>query len=171
MTAGFAVSALTVLVVLVAMAGEAALSARNARLLRAQGAVEPVDDVYNTMRWAYPASFIAMALEGAVTGASSPAVLVSGIAVFSASKALKLWAIATLGVRWTYRVLALSGAPLIACGPYAFMRHPNYLAVLGELLGIALIVGAPATGVVALLGFAALLRRRIAIEDRALGRE
>jgi len=51
------------------------------------------------------------------------------------------------------------------------MRHPNYLAVLGEILGVALIVWARATGALALAGFGALMWRRIAIEDRALGRQ
>jgi uncharacterized protein (TIGR03382 family) len=50
------------------------------------------------------------------------------------------------------------------------MRHPNYLAVCGEIVGVALTVGAPFTGVAALLGVGWLLRRRIAAEDRALGR-
>ena len=56
-------------------------------------------------------------------------------------------------------------------GPYRFIRHPNYVAVVGELLGFALVVWAPITGVVALVGFGALMWRRIAIEDRALGRQ
>jgi isoprenylcysteine carboxyl methyltransferase (ICMT) family protein YpbQ len=51
------------------------------------------------------------------------------------------------------------------------MRHPNYLAVLGEILGVALTVWAPVSGLLGLAGFGALMRRRIAIEDRALGRQ
>ena len=50
------------------------------------------------------------------------------------------------------------------------MRHPNYLAVCGEIAGVALIVGAPFTGVASLAGFGWLMLRRIAVEDRALGR-
>jgi isoprenylcysteine carboxyl methyltransferase (ICMT) family protein YpbQ len=51
------------------------------------------------------------------------------------------------------------------------MRHPNYVAVAGEIVGVALTVWAPVTGALSLLGFGTLLRRRIAIEDRALGRQ
>jgi methyltransferase len=85
------------------------------------------------------------------------------------SKSLKAWAIASLGYRWTYRVFVLPGAPLVSHGPYAFLRHPNYVAVLGELVSMALLVGARLTGPVSLLFFGFLLRRRIAAEERALG--
>src|SRR5262245_35530936 len=122
------------LAVLLVMAGEAALSAYNERVLRAQGAREPQDDVYRTMRWAYPACFVAMALEGALTGPAPPDVLAAGFAVFGISKALKMWAISTLGVRWTFRVLVPPQGALVARGPYAFIRHPNYVAVIGELI-------------------------------------
>jgi methyltransferase len=171
MTPSIVIAVLTLLGVMLFMAGEAWLSARNERMLRMRGAVEPVRDVYDTMRWAYPASFVAMALEGALIGPSPSAGFVAGLAVLGLSKALKIWAISTLGVRWTYKVFILPDAPLIARGPYAFMRHPNYLAVVGELIGMALTVGAPRIGIVALLGFGTLLRRRITLEDRALGRK
>jgi methyltransferase len=84
------------------------------------------------------------------------------------AKALKAWAIQALGVRWTFRVLVLPGVPLVTRGPYALMRHPNYVAVVGELVGAALMFGSPVTGPVGLIAFGSLLRRRIAVEERAL---
>jgi isoprenylcysteine carboxyl methyltransferase (ICMT) family protein YpbQ len=51
------------------------------------------------------------------------------------------------------------------------VRHPNYLAILGEMIGVAMIVGAPVTGVISVVAYGALLRRKIAVEDRALGRQ
>ena len=152
-------------------AGEAALSAHNERVLRAQGAIEPPGDVYRTMRWAYPACFAAMAVEGGVTGPSPRDLLTFGLALFGLAKALKISAITALGTRWTFRVLVPPGAPLVITGPYRFMRHPNYLAVLGELIGMALIVWAPITGVLSLAGFGTLIWRRIRIEERALRRQ
>jgi methyltransferase len=86
------------------------------------------------------------------------------------SKALKISAISALGVRWTFRVLVLPGAPLVKTGPYRVVRHPNYIAILGELAGVALIVWAPITGVIAFVAFGALIRRRIRVEERELGR-
>ena len=165
------IAAAALLAVLLVMAGEAALAAHNEGVLRRRGAIEPDGDVYHTMRWAYPSCFVAMAVEGALTGPAPPNVLVIGLAVFGVSKALKLWAISTLGIRWTFRVLVLPDAPLIQRGPYVVLRHPNYLAVVGELVGFALIVSAAVTGTLATIGFGWLLLRRIAVEDRALGKQ
>ncbi len=167
---GPAVALVTLAAVLLIMAGEALLSRVNEQALRRRGAVEPPGDVYRTMQWAYPALFVAMALEGVLRGPSRWEALMAGLAVFGAAKALKLWAITSLGDRWSFRVLVLPGVPLVESGPYRWMRHPNYLAVAGEILGFALTVWAPVTGVVALAGFGALMRRRIAVEERALGR-
>ena len=171
MPAGPAIASLTLIAVLLVMLGENALSMHNDRVLRARGAIEPDGDVYAIMRVAYPLCFVAMAVEGALMGPASQERLAAGFAVFGLAKALKVWAISTLGVHWTFRVLVVPGAPLIARGPYALIRHPNYVAVLGELAGMALIVSAPVTGLLSLLGFGALMWRRIAVEDRALGRQ
>ncbi|MFN7977652.1 MAG: isoprenylcysteine carboxylmethyltransferase family protein [Vicinamibacterales bacterium] len=156
--------------VLAVMAGEAVLSSFNASVLRSRGAVEPPDDVYRTMQWAYPLGFVALAIEGALRGPSPEPALAAGILVFGLAKALKAWAISSLGTRWTFRVLVPPGDRLVASGPYRFLRHPNYLAVAGEIVGAALLVGAFGTGALFLAGFGWLMRQRIAVEERALGR-
>lgn len=171
MAAPVAVAGVTLLAVLLLMAGEAALSAHNESVLRARGAIEPPGDVYRTMRWAYPGCFAAMAVEGAIAGPASRDVLMAGLAVFGAAKALKISAISALGVRWSFRVLVLPDAPLVRTGPYRLLHHPNYVAIGGELVGIAMIVGAPITGVLSLAAFGALIVKRIRIEERALGRK
>jgi methyltransferase len=165
-----AIAGVTVIALLLIMAGEAVLSAFNEGQLRAKGAIEPPGDVIHTMRWAYPLSFVAMGVEGALTGPAPREVLMWGLALLGLAKALKLWAISSLGSRWTYRVLVLPNAPLITAGPYRFLAHPNYLAVIGELASVAVIVWAPITGVLATIGFGGLMIKRIEIEDRALGR-
>ena len=157
-------------VVLLLMIAEAIYAARNERALLARGAVEPAGDVYKTMRWVYPLCFIAMAIEAAMHQAPSATLLRAGLAVFILAKALKYWAITTLGPRWTFRVLVLPSAPLIAIGPYRFLRHPNYVAVVGELIGAAMLMSSPVAGALALTVFGWLMLRRIAVEDRALGR-
>lgn len=160
----------TVIATLLIMAGEAVLSAYNERQLRARGAIEPPGDVIAVMRWAYPLAFIVMGLEGALTGPAPRDVLMYGLALFGLAKALKIWAIASLGPRWTFRVLILPGAPLVVTGPYRFLSHPNYLAVVGEMVSVAAIVWAPITGVLATIGFGWLMIARIRVEDHALGR-
>ena len=76
---------------------ELRVSQANERVLREQGAVDPPDEVYTTMRWAYPGAFVAMAVEGIVRGAPFRRVTLAGIALLLASKALKTWAIVSLG--------------------------------------------------------------------------
>ena len=170
MSPAVAIALVTTLAVLVIMAGEAVLSSFNERQLRARGAIEPEGDVIGAMRWAYPAAFIVMGVEGALTGPAPRDVLLAGLALFGLAKALKVWAISALGSRWSYRVLVVPGEPLVTSGPYRFIAHPNYLAVAGEIISAAAIVWAPVTGIIAAIGFGRLMIARIRIEDRALGR-
>lgn len=163
------VASVSLIVVLLIMVAELLLSRRNEYRLRTRGAWEPADDVYKTMRWAYPAAFVVMAVEGAAIGPEPGAATVVGVVVFAASKCLKGWAITSLGPRWTFRVLVVPDVPLVTSGPYAFARHPNYIAIVGELAGMALLVGARVTGPLATVLFTLLIRRRIAVENRALG--
>ncbi len=165
----FSVASASLLAVLIIMVAELRLSRRNEDRVRALGAWEPADDVYRTMRWAYPGAFVLMAVEGAVMGPDPGRATVAGVVVLAASKLLKAWAITSLGPRWTFRVLVVPGAPLVTHGPYAIVRHPNYIAVVGELAGMALLVGARLTGPIATVLFSLLIRWRIRVENRALG--
>src|SRR5262245_41829446 len=110
------------------MAVEALRARRNERSQRARGGLEPRGDVYAAMRIAYPAAFAAMLVEGALGGAPRASIAAAGILVFSAAKALKWWAIVSLGPSWTFRVIVVPGAPLVVRGPYRWLRHPNYVA-------------------------------------------
>jgi methyltransferase len=151
------------------MGVEAMISRRNERLLRAHGAFEPRDDVYRSMQWAYPSAFLAMGIEGALHDHLGRSLLLWGGAVFICAKALKFWAMASLGTRWTFRVLVPPDATLVTSGPYAHLRHPNYVAVIGELVGVALMLSAAVSGIAAVACFLWLIRARIAVEERALG--
>jgi methyltransferase len=164
-----ATSAAIVAAVLITMALEAQLSAHNERMLRARGAVEPADDVIGVMRAAYPLGFVLIGIAGAFNGALDRDALLWGFALLAAAKGLKFWAITSLGPRWTFKVLVLRDAPLVTAGPYRYVRHPNYLAVLGEFAGVALAVWAPIAGFIVMLGFGYLMWRRIRVEERALG--
>jgi methyltransferase len=160
--------ALYLAIVFVLMGIEAAIAARHERALRARGAVEPAGDVYRVMQVVYPASFLLMVAEGAWRGVRVDAVAWTGASVFIAAKALKYWAIATLGERWTFRVLVPPGSERTVRGPYRWISHPNYIAVALELLGVALTVHALFTGPIAVAGFGYLMLRRIQIEEKAL---
>jgi methyltransferase len=154
--------------VIVPMLIETAISSRHDRSLRALGAVEPGGDVYRVMAIAYPGSFVAMIAEGALGGAPAGAWFGAGLAVFIAAKALKYWAIASLGSRWTFRVLVPPGSTRVVSGPYRWLSHPNYVAVAGELAGVALALRAQITGPLAVIGFGVLMLLRIRVEETAL---
>jgi methyltransferase len=156
------------LLVLLPLLVETERAARHERAQFARGGIEPAGDVYRVMRVAYPASFAAMILEGAIRGFPGREIVTLGLACFLAAKAIKWWAILTLGPAWTFRVIVVSGLPLVKRGPYRFVRHPNYVGVVGELIGVALMAGASVSGPVAVVLFGTLLKRRIAVEERAL---
>ena len=147
---------------------EAARSAANERKLRAAGAVEPEDDVIGIMQVVYPAGFLAMIVEAWWKGSGWGSAATLGAIVFGSAKALKYWAIATLGERWTFRVLVPPRSQRIVRGPYVWLRHPNYIAVAGEIIGFAVVAGAPLTGTLAAAGFGVLMLMRIKVEERAL---
>lgn len=150
------------------MVFEARRSEANARALTARGAREPEDDVHGAMRIAYPACFVAIALEAWLRQRAISNVFLAGAIVFLAAKSLKYWAIASLGPRWTFRVLVPPRSSRVACGPYRYMRHPNYVGVAGELIGMALMAQAPVTGSLAVVAFGGLILVRIRVEERAL---
>jgi methyltransferase len=156
-------------VVFAFMGLEARRAAHNERAQRALGGIEPPDDVYRWMKIAYPGAFVAMFAEGLLRhGAPPPFAIGAGAVGFTLAKALKWWAILTLGRFWTFRVIVVPGAALVDRGPYRFLRHPNYVGVIGELMGVALLTGAIIAGPIVTAVFAGLIARRVSVEERAL---
>lgn len=80
----------------------------------------------------------------------------------------RYWVMASLGERWTTRVIALPQAPLVAGGPYRFMRHPNYLVVAAEIALLPLAFGAWEIALMFSVLNGALLAWRIRVEEAAL---
>lgn len=160
------------------MLAEARLSRHHERALIERGAVRPKGDVYPAMAVLYPLAFLVMIVEGAwragiapddaLAGAEAPAWWLSGLLLFIASKALKYWAITALGDRWSFRVIVEPDRPLVHTGPYRYLTHPNYVAVIGELVAAAMMVGARVSGPIMIAAFGAVLWARIRFEDRVL---
>ena len=120
----------------------------------------------------YPAAFVAMVVEGlwrashAAGPDNGPNWFLSGVLLFVAGKALKYWAIRSLGPRWTFKVFVLPGRPLVTTGPYRYLAHPNYVGVVGELVGAAMMCGAPIAGVIGVLTFGAAMWKTRAVRSR-----
>lgn len=90
------------------------------------------------------------------------------VAVVFGTQALRWWCIRTLGPQWNTRVVVVPGMPLVDRGPYRWVRHPNYVAVVLEGIALPLVHTAWITAVVFTLLNAWLLRVRMAVENQAL---
>lgn len=91
------------------------------------------------------------------------------LAVVVAAQALRWWCIATLGRRWNTLVIVVPGEPLVRRGPYRWLHHPNYVAVVAEGIALPLVHSAWLTAVCFTVANALLLTVRIRVENRALG--
>lgn len=149
---------------------ELRLSRRNARAAFARGGVEVGRRHFRVMAALHLAFLACCALEVVWLGRAFPGAL--GFAALLAAlcaQALRYWAIATLGRRWNVRVIVVPGEAPVTSGPYRFMRHPNYAAVILEMAAVPLIHGAFWTAALFSCANAAVIAVRIRAEERALG--
>ena len=145
--------------------GELWLSNRNTRRLLVQGAHEVAPRHY-------PLIVAVHALWLASLWWLAPGRPVDGfwLAIFLLLQLTRIWVIATLGQRWTTRIIILPGAPLVRRGPYRFVNHPNYLVVIGEIAALPLVFGLWQVALIFSILNAAVLAIRIGEENRALHR-
>jgi methyltransferase len=90
------------------------------------------------------------------------------LALFVLLQLARGWVLASLGSRWTTRIVVVPGLPPVTCGPYRFIRHPNYLIVAIEIAAVPLALGLPAFAIVFSLLNGAVLYVRIRTENAAL---
>jgi methyltransferase len=84
------------------------------------------------------------------------------------AQALRWWCISTLGPRWNTRIVVIPGLPLVGSGPYRWLRHPNYVAVVVEGIALPLVHTAWITAVVFTVLNGGLLWVRISAENAAM---
>ncbi|MEU0387367.1 isoprenylcysteine carboxyl methyltransferase family protein [Streptomyces chartreusis] len=163
----------TVLVLAVGLerVAELAVSRRNAAFSLARGGVESGRGHYPFMVVLHTGLLVGALVEVWTRRPDTAAVLAWAMLVLvAAAQALRWWCIATLGRQWNTRVIVVPGAARVTGGPYRWIPHPNYVAVVVEGLALPLVHSAWVTAVVftALNGF--LLATRIRAEDAALAR-
>ena len=148
---------------------ELVLTQRNAARLRARGG-HPVGDAhYPAMVALHTGLLIAAPLEAwLVPRPFLPWLGWPMLALVGATMALRYWAITSLGDRWTTRIFVVPGEPPVAAGPYRYLRHPNYLAVILEVAALPLVHTAWITAAAGSLANAFVLRTRIRAEEAAL---
>ena len=145
--------------------GELWLSNRNTRRLLAAGAHE-IGSAHYPLIVAVHAAWLA-ALWWLAPG--QPVALV-WLALYVLLQVARAWVLASLGPRWTTRIIVLPGAPLVKAGPYRFVSHPNYVVVAAEIAVLPLVWGLWPVALIFSALNAAILAIRIREENRALGR-
>jgi methyltransferase len=167
---------LTWYVALVALVGaeriaEIVVAQRNLAWSRAHGGVESGSGHYPFMAALHTAFLFACVAEVAVAGRPFlPWLGWPMLAVLAAAQGLRWWCIATLGRQWNTRVVVIPGAPRVTAGPYRFLRHPNYAAVIAEGIALPLVHTAWVTALVFTALNAPLMVTRIRAENAALAR-
>jgi methyltransferase len=165
--------AFTALVALVAAqrVGELRISARHLRPLKARGAIEVGAGHYPWMVALHTSFLVSCVAEVWLLGRTwRPVLAAPAVTILVLALALRWWTLATLGERWTTRVLVVPGEGLIESGPYRWLRHPNYLVVVMEIAAIPLVHGAWLTALLFSVANLILLRERVRVEEGALGR-
>ncbi len=146
------------------------LARRNARRAFEQGAVEVGQTHYRVMV-AMHTLFIASCTTEAIVFPTHlpPAVAWVALGAELCAQLLRYWAVTTLGERWNTRIIVNPQAMPVTSGPYRFMRHPNYLAVVIEIAAVPMIGGAIVTAIIFSIANALMLAVRIPAEERAMG--
>ena len=142
---------------------ELVVARRNTRRLLAQGAFEAAPGHYPLIVLVHAAWLLGLWL--LAPGLRPNPIL---IGVHGLLQIARLWVLATLGERWTTRIIVLPGAPLTRTGPYRFLSHPNYCVVAAEILVLPCAFGLIGFAVVFSALNAAVLAIRIRAEDRSL---
>jgi methyltransferase len=143
--------------------GELWLSNRNTRRLLAKGAREHAPGHYPLIVGLHTAWLAALWW-------LAPTRPIDGfwLALFVIIELVRIWVLASLGARWTTRIIILPDAPLVRRGPYRFVNHPNYLVVIAEIAVLPLVFGLWKVALIVSILNAAVLTIRIREENRAL---
>lgn len=152
------------LLVLLQRGAEELYSARNTRRLIAAGGEEAGSSYYPVVATTHLAWIASLFF---LIPADAP------ISVFLAAcyvllTVARYWVIGTLGRFWTHRIITLKDAPIVRSGPYALIRHPNYVVTIAETFLLPAVFGAWAVAFIMTAVWGAVLRYKIELEDAAL---
>ena len=147
---------------------ELLIAKRNERILKAQGGIEFDKNGYRVIVVMHVVFFVSLICEKVFLSRMLNSYWIIFAALFGVAQFLRYWAIKSLGVYWNTKILVLPNHKLVIAGPYKFLRHPNYLAVIVEIAVIPLIFSCYLTACIFSVINFILLRRRIKIEENAL---
>src|SRR3990172_2071685 len=147
---------------------ELLLARRNEKILKAQGAIEYDKNGYRVIAEMHVVFFISLICEKVFFQRTLNTYWIVFVVLFVGAQVLRYWAIKSLGVYWNTKILVLPNHRLVNTGPYKYLRHPNYIAVIIEIAVIPLIFSCYITSALFCSINLILLMRRIKIEERAL---
>jgi len=148
--------------------GELVHSARNVRELRRRGAVESGAGHFPLLVAVHVLFPLALVGELVVFGGQPGTPWLAALVAWLLAQALRYWAVSSLGPRWSVGIWVVPGASRVHRGPYRFLRHPNYVAVVTELAAAPLMFGAWRTAIAISALNACALVVRIRAENAAL---
>jgi methyltransferase len=162
------------LILLAVIAGERGfeliLSRRNARRAFDRGGIEVGQSHYSAIVIFHVLFLVSCAIESLIRQRPfAGAIATLALSGTIAAQSLRYWAVRALGERWNTRVIVVPGQAPVTSGPFRYLRHPNYLAVVMELACLPMIRGLWITALGFSVGNAVLLSIRIPIEEHALG--
>jgi methyltransferase len=152
------------LIVLVQRGLEELHSARNTRRLLGEGACEAGREYYPVVAVTHLAWIASVFF---LIPPDAPVIWPLTI-LYILLQPVRYWVIGTLGRYWTHRIITLDAAPVVARGPYRFIRHPNYAVTIAETLVLPLAFGAVALALIMTAVWTAVVGYKIVLEDRAI---
>ena len=148
---------------------ELRISRRNQRQLEKQGVRKIAEPHFRWMVFTHAAVLACAAAEVILLHRPLiPSLAIAMAALFVFANALRWWVIRTLAGHWNVEVMASSRVGVVAAGPYRWVRHPNYVAVVIELFSLPMIHTAWITALAGTLANLEILRRRLRVEEGVL---
>ena len=155
-------------IVIIQRLSELIISKRNENYIKSQGAVEYDKDGYKYIVLMHNLFFISLVLDFIFLKRVLNQYWEVLLIIFISAQFLRYWAIFSLGNRWNTKIIVLQDADLVKTGPYKYLKHPNYIAVIIEIAVIPLLFSCYYTAIVFSILNLIVLRRRIRIEEEAL---
>lgn len=150
---------------------ELRIANKNEKWMKANGGFEVGQQHYKYIVLVHVMFFISLIVEVSVFGKSVSSLWLLFILFFTLAQALRIWSLLSLGQFWNTKIIIVPNVNIISKGPYKYIRHPNYLVVVIELLVIPLIFNAFWTAILFSLLNMLVLSIRIPAEEQALIKE
>ena len=142
--------------------GELVIAKRNTARLMERGAKEYAPEHYPIIVAVHTLWVLAIV----ALGWDQP-ILWSWFVIYAVLQLFRVWILTSLGGRWTTRII-IWNEPLVARGPYRFIKHPNYILVIAEIIAAPMVLGLTWVAVVFTVLNAIVLAIRIPAENKAL---